>query len=195
VAFLRDLVRGGVPWAIPIEFQLAPDHLMFGRLLIYLGRLWIDAKPSPERGDRFEVAALVVNLTGRGNSGRDMAWSEAGLRTALSRPDRDVGSSAVAEVLAAIAADTVAKVVLGFIPLMQGGGEDAIIGQWIALASAETDAGRRADHGRAGTGLCRGSGMRRRMEEGAGGLERGSIAAGSRMAGPGTRGRAHRGAC
>jgi hypothetical protein len=38
-------------------------------------------------------------------------------------------------------------VVLAFIPLMQGGGQDAIIGQWIALASAETDSGRRADFG------------------------------------------------
>jgi hypothetical protein len=147
VAHLRDLLRGGVPWAIPIEFQLAPDHLMFGRLLIYLGRLWIDAKPSPERGDRFEVAALVVNLTGRGNSGRDMAWTEAGLRTALSKPDRDLAGYAAAAVLADIAAGRVTKVVLPFIPLMQGGGEDAIIRQWVDFASAETDAGKRGDYG------------------------------------------------
>src|SRR5437868_2306073 len=70
VAFLRDLVANGLPWALALEFQLDPDALMFGRLFIYLGHIWIAEKPDPERGDRFCVAAIAVNLRGRGNASR-----------------------------------------------------------------------------------------------------------------------------
>jgi hypothetical protein len=39
VAFLRDRVTGGLPWAVPVEFQIDPAPLMFGRGLEYLGSL------------------------------------------------------------------------------------------------------------------------------------------------------------
>src|SRR5919202_5839464 len=81
VASLRDTARGGVPWAVVVEFQVEPDPDMFGRLLVYLGRLWLERGPSPERGDRFELGAVVVNLTGAGRSSRRMDWPEAGLLT------------------------------------------------------------------------------------------------------------------
>jgi hypothetical protein len=58
VAFLLDLTRGGIPWAVVIEFQIDPDHLMFGRLLIYMGQVWIERKPYPGGSGPTMVARL-----------------------------------------------------------------------------------------------------------------------------------------
>jgi hypothetical protein len=55
---------------------------MFGRLLGYLGPLWLEEKPSRERGDRFEIGAVVVNLTGLGNCSRLSSWPSAGVEIA-----------------------------------------------------------------------------------------------------------------
>jgi hypothetical protein len=46
-----------------------------------------------------------------------------------------------------IAAGTVARCLLSWIPLMQGGGEAAIIERWKELASAEPDERRRGEYG------------------------------------------------
>lgn len=83
VASVEDLARHQLPWAIVVEFQIEPDPLMFGRMLAYEGQVWLEVKPSDERGDRFWLGAVVVNLTGHGRTGRTMAWPEAGLLTAL----------------------------------------------------------------------------------------------------------------
>jgi hypothetical protein len=145
VAYLRDPAQGGLPWAVVIEFQAEPDPKMFGRLLVYLGHLWEGVKPSPERGDRFHVARVVVNLTGVGNSAYDMHWPRADLGTTLRRDDENLGKRDAAKELDAIATGHVTRAVLGWIPLMQGGGEDAIIQRWKGLADA--DPRFRADHG------------------------------------------------
>jgi hypothetical protein len=147
VAFLRDLSAGGVPWAVVIEFQLTPDGLMFGRLLVYQGQLWLEMKPYPERGDRFSVGAVVVNLTGQGRASQDQHWPRAGLRSHLEVVERNLEGLDAGAVLDGVAAGQVPRTVLALVPLMQNGGEDAIIQRWLALASAEPDAGRRADLG------------------------------------------------
>jgi len=33
---------------------------MFGRLLGYLSQVWLEEKPSPERGDRFALGGLIA---------------------------------------------------------------------------------------------------------------------------------------
>jgi hypothetical protein len=137
VAYLRDLSRGGVPWAVVIEFQLAPDPLMFGRLLVYLGQVWESVKPAAERGDRFELGRVVVNLTGKGDSSREMAWPEAGLGLGLRRPDLNLAEQGAGEVLEGIASGRLTRAVLAWIPLMQGGAEEAIIHRWRELAGAD----------------------------------------------------------
>jgi hypothetical protein len=147
VAVLEDVLRGGVPWALPVEFQIEPDPLMFGRLLGYLGPLWVELKPSEERGDRFQVGAVVVNLTGRGSTAQTMDWPEAGLLTRLGVVERNLAGEDARAVLAAIGSGQTGRIVLPLIPLMQGGGDAGIMAEWVRLASAETDARRRADFG------------------------------------------------
>jgi hypothetical protein len=67
-----DAGPGKEPFAVAVEFCLEPDAGMFGRLLVYLGQLWLEARPNGEPGRRYRVAAAVVNLTGQGHTSRDM---------------------------------------------------------------------------------------------------------------------------
>jgi len=147
VAHLEDVQRGQLPWALILEFQLEPDALMFGRLFAYGGQVWLEIKPSMERGDRFHFGALIVNLTGKGDAARTMEWPEAGLFTGLRPCERNLSGYEAKTVLDAIAAGRVGRVVLPFIPLMQGGCESGIIQQWLTVASTEPDLRRRSDYG------------------------------------------------
>ena len=147
VACIENVAAGQQPWAVPIEFQIEPDPEMFGRLLGYLGELWLEERPSDTRGDRFCLGAVVVNLTGRGVSTRVMSWPEAGVLTHLGVRERNLAHEDARTTLDAIRAGSAPMVVLPLIPLMQRGGETGIITDWIALASTETDARRRSDFG------------------------------------------------
>ena len=64
VAELASLHEASPPWALPVEFQAEPDPDMFGRLLIFLGTIWLQFRPDELRGSRYQVSAMVVNLTG-----------------------------------------------------------------------------------------------------------------------------------
>lgn len=146
VAQLERVEPPGQPWLVPVEVQIEPDPLMFGRLLEYLGRLWRSEKPSPERGDRFWLAAVVLNLTGFGRSSRDFEWTSGGCRACLRVAEKNVAAMNAADTLANIAADKLSRPLFALIPLMQGGGEPAIIEEWKRLVSAERDIRRRVDY-------------------------------------------------
>jgi hypothetical protein len=146
VAWLAD-EDPAVEWAVPVEFTLEPDGEMFGRMLSYLGFLWREKRPTDQRGERFSVGAVVVNLTGRGRTSRDMTLRRTGIRTLLGVAERDLAAFGAAEVLDGIAAGRIARSVLMWIPLMTGGGEDAIIARWLELATAEPDGRRRSEYG------------------------------------------------
>src|SRR5262245_49377892 len=42
--------EGGYPWAVPIEFQVVPDPLMFGRAMGYESMIWVQEKPTDLAG-------------------------------------------------------------------------------------------------------------------------------------------------
>lgn len=147
VAELERAEPPGQPWLVPIEIQIEPDPLMFGRLLEYMGRLWRTEKPSVERGDRFWLAAAVINLTGTGRSSRDFEWSSGGPRTCLRVAEKNVALHSAANTLTNIAAGRTSRAFLALVPLMQGGAEPGIIEEWKRLALAEPDARCRSDLG------------------------------------------------
>src|SRR5262249_33090726 len=62
---IAELAEGGVGpfWAVPVEFQMPPDPDMRGRLLELLGRLWIRWRTAGPVRDRYQLGAVVVNLT------------------------------------------------------------------------------------------------------------------------------------
>jgi hypothetical protein len=147
VAHVERLGDNHRPWSIVAEFNIEPDALMFGRMLGYLGTLWIEEKPTIERGDRFELGALLVNLTGRGDSSRCSDWPETGMRSDLNVAERNLSTYDAEQVLRDIADGKTTRAVLPWIPLMRNGGDLGIIEKWKELASADPNAQRRADYG------------------------------------------------
>jgi len=146
VAWLSD-ADPAVEWALPVEFCIEPDGSLFGRLLVYLGQLWLEVRPTDVGGERFHVGAVVVNLTGRGKTSRTMWLRQTGVGTILEVVERNLAGEDAAATLAGIAAGTWSLCLLPWIPLMQHGDEDGIIQQWKELASLEADSRRRSDYG------------------------------------------------
>src|SRR5262245_13980044 len=147
VAPLRDLQRGGLPWAGVVEFQVAPDELMFGRGLGYLGDLWLAIKPTGHKGDRFEVGLVVVNLTGSGRASRAMHLAKTRVRTMLSVEEWNLASLSAKKVMKEVEAGQAPRALLAWVPLFKGGGRPGIIQEWRRLAEAETDVERRRSLG------------------------------------------------
>jgi hypothetical protein len=146
VAGLLESAPVPVWWALVVEWQTRLDAAMFGRLLEYLGRLWRELRPPDQPQERFAVTAAVVNLTGAGSTSRDMILGTTGLRTCLTVVERNFQEEDATATLEQVANGQVARCLLPFIPLMQGGADAGIIARWKALAEAEPDARRRADY-------------------------------------------------
>jgi hypothetical protein len=146
VARVDNSTTHGTPWIVAVEFQIEPDSLMFGRLLNYLSGLWLAVKPDPERGSRFSVGGVVVNLTGAGSASRDFAWPSAGLRTQLTIVERNLEREPAADLLGRIGTGERPRTLLPWIPLMTGADESAIVDRWKEEAEAEPDDRHRSDY-------------------------------------------------
>jgi hypothetical protein len=147
VAGLAEVTDPPRRWALPIEFQSRPDAALFGRLLEYLARLWLELRPPELPDGRYEVGAAVVNLTGVGRTSREMRLGRTGVRTCLAVVERNLAEEDAAATLAGIEAGRLGRGLLPWIPLLHGGAEAGIIAQWKDLAAAEPDMRRRADYG------------------------------------------------
>jgi hypothetical protein len=144
IAGLADLTRGGAPCAAIIEFQITPDPEMFGRMLIAGGMIWIQVKPSAHPGDRYDLIAVVVNLTGKGDCARQVIVGTAEWK--VTPRELNLETLDAAKVLDEIEAGAAPNEVLAWIPLMHGGGEDVIIERWLGIASAEPSLKKRGDY-------------------------------------------------
>jgi hypothetical protein len=147
VAHLERLDDNHRPWTIVVEFNIAPDALMFGRMLAYLGLLWMEEKPAPERGDRFCLGAVQVNLTGIGNCSNLSDWPDALVQTNLKVRELNLETFDAGSVLQRIADGNAPMAVLPWIPLMCGGNESGMIERWKEVAGTERSAQKRADYG------------------------------------------------
>jgi hypothetical protein len=145
VGRLGDTSGAGPPWAVAVEYQSDPDPDVFGRLLAYLGGLWLGLRPDPERGSRYRVAAAVVNLTGSGSASRRMEWAEAGLGVELRVIKFNLERESIDTLLGGIASGRLSRCVLPWVPLTAGADAIGAIERWKRLAEAETDR-RRADY-------------------------------------------------
>lgn len=147
VAQLDNAAEHGVPWAVAVEFQTAPDPDMFGRLLGYLAGLWLNLRPDAARGSRFHVGAAVVNLTGTGAASRDLRWHGTGLVTRLGVAERNLERESADDLLSGIESGRWSRCLLPWVPLMTGGGDPGIIDRWKLLADGEPDRRRKAEYG------------------------------------------------
>jgi hypothetical protein len=137
----------GLSCAVVVEFCSEPDERMFGRLLTYLGRLWLERRPDGEQNGRFHVGAVVVNLTGQGSTSREMQLQGTGLRTLLQIEERNLADEDAAATLDGVASGALARCVLPWVPLMRAGADSGILQRWKELAAAEPDSRRRSDYG------------------------------------------------
>jgi len=145
VARVDHVATNGTPWAVAVEFQLEPHPLMFGRMLVYLGGLWLGVKPDTERGSRFHLGGVVVNLTGKGDASRTYSWDDAGLTTHLGLRERNLETESAADLLGKIDTGVHPRALLPWIPLMTGGDDAGIVEWWQRLAEAEPDSPLRSD--------------------------------------------------
>gem|GEM_PF-767319 len=146
VAAMTDSSGGPMWWAMPIAFQARPDAELFGRMLEYLGRLWLEVRPPGMSRGHFATIAAVINLTGAGQTSRDMVLGSTRFRTCLTAAERNLREEDAAEMLRQIADGYLTLSLLPLIPLMLGGAETAIIERWKELAQQEPDPPRRADY-------------------------------------------------
>lgn len=146
VAWLED-ADPAVRWAVPVEFCLTPDGELFGRLLVYLGQLWLEKRPTDAGGERFSVGAAVVNLTGRGHTSHALSLRRTGVRTELGVVERNLCDESADALLSTIAGGQAARCLLPWVPLMHDAAEAGIIQRWIELAAQEADSRRRGDYG------------------------------------------------
>jgi hypothetical protein len=139
VASVEDRAASDFPWAVLLEVQVVPDPEMFGRVLQYLGGLWVDVRPSPHRGDRFAVGAVVINLTGKGRTGRALRLGQTAVLTTLGVVEWDLEELDAGKVMTEVEAGRAPRLLLAWLPLMQKGGDPAIIRRWLGLARQEAD--------------------------------------------------------
>jgi hypothetical protein len=143
IARLSELRRGGFPIAALVEVETRPDPNMLGRLMIAGGICHVTEKPTPLPGDRYGLAAIVINLTGKGNSGGETILGTA--RWIIQPQEWDLESLDAAVMLEDIAAGQTPREMLPFVPLMKNSGDPGIIQRWLEIAGQETDPEIRGD--------------------------------------------------
>ena len=131
----------GLPMALLTESQTYPDPSMFGRLCVAGGILWETVRPSDLPDDRYGLMALVLNLTGTGNSGRTFRTSSS--LWEVSPCEWNLADADAEAMLAEVEAGKAPLEALAFIPLMKKGGEDGIIRRWLEVVGKEPDRRRR----------------------------------------------------
>src|SRR5262245_49931824 len=117
---IAELAEGGVgPFrAVPVEFQVKADPEMLGRLLELLGRLWREARTAGPARDRYQLGAVVVNLTGRGNASCDVQAAGGRLRLCVQVVERNLQEEDAAATLEWVGQGRLPRSVLPWIPLM-----------------------------------------------------------------------------
>lgn len=121
IGWLEDLESGSGNWAVVLEFAITPKGITFGRLLGYLASLWEELQTGQYRRRRFQVGAIVVNLTGRGRISRTMAWPGMAVSLSVRVCEVNLAYQSAYETMEGIESGKRGRGILPFIPLMQGG--------------------------------------------------------------------------
>jgi hypothetical protein len=147
VAELTSLSGTAPPWAVVLEVEARPRATMLDRLLEYTARLRRKLRHGPHQRDRYQVAAVLILLTGPPRQvalDLTLPGTDLSLRWCV----RVVALSALqaAETMAQIDRGELGRSVLPWVPLMAGGGEAAIVPEWLRLATAESDGQQRSEY-------------------------------------------------
>ncbi len=149
VAELVSQARTGPPWALVLEAEARPRSSMLDRVLEYQARVMRKLWHGPRRRDRYQVAAVVIYLSGK--------KSKRSLKLKAILPGTDLGmryKSGVVSLEAESAAATLERIgreelgrsILAWIPLMAGAGDPATVAEWVRLAKLEPDLERQKEY-------------------------------------------------
>src|SRR6516225_4985664 len=118
---------------LELEAEARADALP--RLLMYLARLWTE--PAQQQSLAVScVSGVILDLTGR-SPARELILRSALVhecRLELTILRRHLANENAANLVAGVAAGEISPWLLGWVPLMQGGGESDIIAEWRAEA-------------------------------------------------------------
>jgi hypothetical protein len=130
------------PWACVVEPQAQQQADFVVRLFRYLLALYEELRHGPHDQDRYLMVGAIVNLS-EGTLQKALNWVPPGHTGGVGLTGkvwaRDVCLADAAGVLAEVATGQVARCVLPWIPLMQGGERADIIEEWKRLAELETN--------------------------------------------------------
>jgi hypothetical protein len=134
---------------LDVESEAEPDYDMLERMGEYGFRLRREKRFGPGQQGKYAVAGLLLNLTGPEQPGtldtRQVDLDGAGLFVGVVVATlRQMDARAA---LRRVELGEWPRCVLPWIPLMDGGGDPAIIREWIRLARDEPSERRRADYG------------------------------------------------
>src|SRR5262249_33675496 len=144
-AIQSGAVREGI--CLELEAEARADALP--RLLMYLARLWTE--PGGRRSLALScVSGVILDLTGRSPTHelRLRSAINPGGRLELTVLRRPLAEEDAAALVAGVAAGDLSPWLLGWVPLMRGGGAAGIMVPWRAAAESQlSDARDRADLG------------------------------------------------
>ncbi len=145
VAVLADESVPERPWALVLEFQSEHDPDKLDVTLQVVARLRTGLRHGEDRRGRYRVLASLVYLRGRcPEEVLDMTLA-GGFGTRHAPLVWNVEADRADVALAALAAGETTWGVLFWVPLMGGGGEEAVIGRWKERAAALPDRRLRGD--------------------------------------------------
>jgi hypothetical protein len=141
LAEFASATRPEEPWVFVAEFQTEPRGDDLEQLLEYMFRFRRERRPASDPRLKYNVGGVIFNLTGPPQPDTlDMPIPQmAGFGTHDRLVRRALRTEDAAATLAGVAGGQIARCVLPWIPLMQGGGEVSIIEEWKRLADLEPD--------------------------------------------------------
>jgi hypothetical protein len=149
VAELVSRSGGQAPWACLVEPQGQAQADFLVRVLLYLLLLHQELRHGPHGQDRYPMMAGIVNLT-EGTLPSSLSWVPPGRAEGVGLQGgvwvRNVYTEDAAATLAGVVAGTIARCLLPWIALMQGGEQEGIIQEWRRLVREETDRALQANY-------------------------------------------------
>ncbi len=128
VAILERLDVVEPTWLADTEYQSIPDSEMVYRVRDYTNKLeWKCRPPNFKRGDRYNVGAIVINLTGVQEVPSPTQWMKAGFLIHTEHRIVNMQTLTADTIMQKILSEEIPENILGFIPLMQNGNTPAII--------------------------------------------------------------------
>lgn len=151
LAELEEVSRAAPFWMFVQEFQTEPDADMFGRMTRQGGQMWLDHRPDPLPGSRYQLAFGIVNLTGtRASMPGGRLYKMPGVDGVFTgqRPrERWLADESGVELMDRVESGELGPYLLAFVPVMQKGGEEDTIKRCLELIGREPDSRRRGDIG------------------------------------------------